>query len=59
VMSTLAALLFREQAAINDWKRRTGRPVDPASEQIEAAFADCVKYARNLSHDVKEIATQS
>ena len=43
---------------INGWKQQTGRPIDPASVNIQSAFTDCKGYALNLTRDIQTLLLQ-
>jgi predicted O-methyltransferase YrrM len=58
LLGTAISQMHRQQTMINNWKHQAGRPVDPQSADIHSAFADCVKFSRNLTRDLQLLIEQ-
>jgi len=47
--------MHRQQTLINEWKQRAGLPVDPTSNDIQAASNYAARYAMNLTQEVQMV----
>lgn len=50
---TMFSQMHRQQAIINEWKRQTGRPVDPVSTDVNRLMNDLPGFATDLTRDVQ------
>ena len=58
LIHSVISLMHHQQMMINGWKQQTGRPVDPASINLQSAFTDCKEYALNLTRDIQSLLLQ-
>ncbi|HEX4343735.1 MAG TPA: class I SAM-dependent methyltransferase, partial [Verrucomicrobiae bacterium] len=58
-LKTMTSWQMQTMEEVNQWKRRTGKPVDPNSTDIRSIFADVLGYAGLVHGEVKAALTES